>query len=203
MTNKMVKKEEVKPVKKYTIQEAKNFILECAKTPADPDLVLKQFANDYMPLIYSNDDCKEEEITKKLTELSLALGLETGHALMESVTETHIGLALQMKRDLQEEFNCKTPSEKALVDLAVSSYLSKLHYTKLLRLNQTTSSSDHNGYRNSASKEIDRAHRQFISTIETLKFMKQPSLKVNIKTNNAFVGENQQFNNNVENNEAK
>ena len=36
-----------------------------------------------------------------------------------------------------------------------------------------------------------------------LKEMKQPALKVNVKTNNAFIGENQQFNNNVENNEAK
>lgn len=45
------------------------------------------------------------------------------------------------------------------------------------------------------SKEVDRSHRQFISAIETLKLMRQPSLRVNIKTNNAFVGENQQFNN--------
>lgn len=53
------------------------------------------------------------------------------------------------------------------------------------------------------SKETDSANRRLIMNIVLLKEMKQPALKINIKTNNAFVGDKQQFNNNVENNEAK
>jgi len=46
------------------------------------------------------------------------------------------------------------------------------------------------------SKEVDRANRHFLSALQTLKEIKQPELKVNIKTNAAFFGEKQEFNNN-------
>jgi hypothetical protein len=196
-------KKEVIPVKKFTAQEAKSFILESTRTTVDPDELLKQFANEYMPLMYANDDSKQEEIMKKLTELSFAFSSETGYTLMKAVVEEQRGLALQMKRDLQNEFDCKTPSEKALIDLMVNSYIKKLHYSNRMVHNQQYVGHQYDSYRNYLSKEIDRSYRQFISALETLKFIKQPSMKVNIKTNNAFVGEKQQFNNNVENNEPK
>ncbi len=72
-----------------------------------------------------------------------------------------------------------------------------------MEYNQKHVGAQYDGYRNYLSKELDRAHRQFLSALETLKAIQQPAMKVNIKTNTAFVGENQQFNTKVENNEAK
>lgn len=197
-------KKESLPVRKFTVEEARNYIINTLST-TDTKATLKNFSIKYLPKIQkgnlSNDE--EKELTKEVIEISQALGVETGFAIMNSVGDKYYGLAKEIKRNLQKEFNCRSYSEKMLVDLAIGSYISKLNYTSLLRQNQTSAGSDYNGYRNFVSKEIDRAHRQFISVIETLKFMKQPSMKVNIKTNNAFVGENQQFNNNVKNDDTK
>ena len=44
------------------------------------------------------------------------------------------------------------------------------------------------------SKELDRANRQFITALTTLKQIKAPSLEINVKTKAAFVAQNQQLN---------
>jgi len=209
----IVKKEEMKPARKYTSNEAKDFVLKFCEIAADPEIMLRDFAVKSMPQMYSQekvDEKDKEETSKKISDLSLALSTETGFILMKSVNKQYHGLALQMRRDLQKEFDCKTTSEKMLVDLAVNSCIRNLHCSDRMEQIQEHLNNDFNNYRNYFSKEIDRSHRQFISALETLKFIKQPSMKVNIKTNNAFVGENQQFNNNQsqkdennENNKAK
>lgn len=138
-----------------------------------------------------------KEVSENVDKVSLALSLETGHILAESVGVRVRGFSLALKKELEKEFDCKTPSEKALVDQAVNSHIRKLEYSKLM-----------NGYREPEwlshervallsfySKEIDRAHRQFLSAIEILKAIKQPALKVNVRAQNAFVAENQQLNN--------
>ena len=48
--------------------------------------------------------------------------------------------------------------------------------------------------------ELDRANRQFLTALQTLKQIKAPQLEVNVETKTAFVAQNQQFN--VENNPA-
>ncbi|MDX9964258.1 hypothetical protein [Desulfobacter postgatei] len=192
---KQEKNEKNLPVKKITQQEAKEIFLEYSKVFADPEIMLKDFILKYMPQLCSKEAGTEEAI-KIMSDLSLALSIETGFMLMKSVDKQYNSLALQIRRDLQEEFACKTASEKMLVDLAVNSFIRNLCYSDKMGQTQEYIGNEYNNYRNYFSKEIDRAHRQFISAIETLKFIKQPSMKVNIKTNNAFVGENQQFNNN-------
>ncbi len=203
MTKKISKKEEVKPVKKVTTQEAKRLILKRAKVSVDPEVILKKFSDEYLPLINAKDNSKEKEVTELISELSLAFSSETGHMLMKAVNEEYRGLALQMKRDLQEEFDCMSFSEKMLVDLMVNAYIKKLRYSDKMEHNQQYIGHKYDSYRCFLSKEIDRAYRQFLSALETMRVMKQPAMKVNIKTNTAFVGENQQFNTKVENNEAK
>lgn len=201
MTNEIVKKEETKPAKKFSSDEVKKLALDGALSYFGMTEKIRKLGNETLPGNFAGK-ISDKQVNEEMDAVSKSLSLETGHVMLESVNDNYHSLAFQMKQDFHKEFECKTASEKALADLAVSSYISKLHYSKLLRLNQTSSGSDHNGYRNFASKEIDRAHRQFISTVETLKALKQPALRVNVKTNNAFIGENQQFNNN-QNNEAK
>ena len=49
------------------------------------------------------------------------------------------------------------------------------------------------------SKHIDRANRQFITALTTLKQIKMPSLAISVKTKAAFVAQNQQLNVNPSN----
>ena len=176
MTKEIAKKEEIKPEKKYGVADAKDFIIHSTKASSDPNENLARFAQTY---------------------------LAEGYVLMNSLGSDYQGLAFQMKKDLQQEFNCIKPSEKALVDIIVNAYVRKLTYSNKMERNQKYLGSEQDGYRNYLSKELDRAHRQFLSALETLKAIQQPAMNVNIKTNTAFVGENQQFNTKVENNEAK
>jgi hypothetical protein len=198
------KKEENKPAKIFTPDEVKKIALDSALGQFGMNEKIRKLGEETLPTHIAGK-CSNEIVNEEMNDISKALSLDSGHILMESMLESYRGLAFQMKLDLHREFDCKTASEKAMVDLAVNSYIRLIFLTKKLTFNQNFENYYHeiNGYFNVISKDIDRAHRQFISTIESLKLMKQPALKVNVKTNTAFISENQQFNNNVETNEAK
>lgn len=44
------------------------------------------------------------------------------------------------------------------------------------------------------SKQIDRANRQYLNALTALKQIKAPVIEMNIRTNTAFVSQNQQIN---------
>ena len=207
MTKKITKKESML-VAKFTTQEAKNTAILTIQSIANADKSLKDLAEKQLPHI-SHGEIISDEVMKNMVAVSLAYSQESGCALMESIDPRYRGFALQLRESLQREFDCKNPSEIALVDQAVNSHIRKITYSKLMESRNEPEWLSHEkvALLNFYSREIDRAHRQFISSIETLKFIKQPSIKVNVKTNNAFIGENQQFNNNQtqkdENNEAR
>jgi len=200
----IAKKEEAKPIPKLTADEVKQLAIRSAYECFEMKAKIKKMGEETIPA-HRAGKIGDEEASKDLNDITKALSLDTGHILIESILEDYRGLAFQMKMDLHKEFDCKTASEKAMVDLAVSSYIRHIFLSKKLTYNQSFESYYHeiNGYFNVISKEIDRAHRQFITAIESLRVMKQPALKVSVKTNNAFIGEKQQFNNNVKTNEPK
>jgi hypothetical protein len=100
---------------------------------------------------------------------------------------------------LVEEYGCNTPSEKALVQVITSAYIRSLQYAEMLSINTSGGgkpiSHERNNYYSFLSKEIDRAQRQYITGLHTIKQLKSPSLPVTIKTTTAFIAENQQVNN--------
>jgi len=208
MKNKLTKEKNKLPQKQPTLQEAKNTAILTIQSTANVDKSLKELAEKQLPYL-STGEIISDEVMKNIIAVSLAYSQESGCALMESIEPSYRGFALQLRKSLQQEFDCKNPSEIALVDQVVNSHIRKITYSKLLESHNEPKWLSHEkvALLNFYSREIDRAHRQFISAIETLRFIKQPSIKVNVKTNNAFIGENQQFNNNQaqkdENNEAK
>lgn len=193
------------PARKFTPEAAKDIaIISCVRS-IDADARLKKLADVQLPEAFKHKKTKStKEINESFESISLAYSLESGHALVESLMPRYRGFALKLKKDLEKEFDCKTASEVALVDQAVSAHIRKISNAKLIEERNEPEWLSHEkiALLNFYSREVDRAHRQFISAIETLKIMKQPVLKVNVKTNNAFIGENQQFNNNVENNNS-
>jgi len=205
MTKKITKNN--KPVRKFSNEEAKKIAIHSVMSSITSDNAITEFAEKQLPSIREGETAKDK-VSENINNISLAYSQESGHALIESVEPRYRGFALKLRDDLKKEFDCKTASEIALVDQIVNSHIRKISNAKLLESYNEPEWLSHEkvSLLNFFSRETDRAHRQFLSALETLKMMKQPSLKVNVKTNNAFISEKQQFNNNLqknENNESK
>jgi hypothetical protein len=206
MTKKIAKKRTGLPAKEYTSENAEAYALHCGRFSFDIESALEKFAKESLPHLFKINATSTEKDTETLNTITLAYGLKTGQPLAESVEKRLRGLVVKIKRELECEYDCKKASEKALVDIVANSYVRKLSLSKKFEICQNFErfSNERNNYLSMLSKEIDRAHRQFLSSMEALKMINQPMLKVNVKTNNAFIGEHQQFNNNQnKNNEAK
>jgi hypothetical protein len=200
--NKLALKE-TKAILKFSIEDAKNISISSAMGRLTAEKALVELAEKQFPLM-KNGDKAPDDVSKNIDNVSLVYSQESGHALVESIEPRYRGFALQLRNDMKKEFDCRSASEIALVDQIVNSHIRKISYSKLMESHNEPKWLSHEkiALLNFFSRETDRAHRQFISSLEALKFLKQPTLKVNIKTNNAFMGENQQFNNN-QNNEAR
>lgn len=135
-----------------------------------------------------------QEYESKMREL-LTGELSTHFALNYTVGNYYKEMVVKFCNQLLEEYSCKTPSEIALAEIAASSFARYLDYSDLL---SEISHKPFNKMINTSfsvlSKEVDRAYRAYVSAILTLKQLKNPPLKVRIKTTNAFIAQNQQIN---------
>jgi len=195
----LVKKEDKAIIEKMTIEEAKDFINQITYIDGDPERIMKELSEDLLPQIKSGK--ADKKVYKKTTEaVSKALmvyGLETHYPLAETVNKSYRPLAIEFSRQLIQEFDCKTPSEKALAQIVVNAYLKVIdnsrRYNNCLEAAKYLSD-ERTKYLAVVSKQLDRANRQFITALTTLKQMKTPSLEINVKTKAAFVAQNQQLN---------
>jgi uncharacterized protein YunC (DUF1805 family) len=180
------------------IKEGKRFLIHCGRAPFDTNEKLKEIARKIKPKIFIKKEDLNEKETELLTQVFYDFGIENGIHLADSTPEKLRGLTANLRNDLIKEFNCTTSTEKILVDTVVNAYTRNLNYSKkLLGVTEMgNTNSNINNFIGLMSKEIDRANRHFLSALQTLKEIKQPELKVNIKTNTAFFGEKQEFNNN-------
>ncbi len=180
------------------IKEGKEFMLAYCESSLDNNKKLKEIAREIYPKFFiKNEELSEKEL-ELINEAFYGLGIETGSHLADLTPKKLRSLMANLRNELIKEFNCTTSTEKILVDTIVNAYARNLNYSKRLlnatELNRT--SPEINGFIKEMSKEVDRANRHFLSALQTLKEIKQPELKVNIKTNTAFFGEKQEFNNN-------
>lgn len=187
------------PMKKITNEEAERMSIVNTQAAFWPKEALKELATKQLPNIPIGTQL-DDKTWKNMCSVSLAYGVKSGFALIKNSPKEYRSLAIQMKNDIEKEFNCDKTYEKALVDQIVSAYIRSLRYSYMLSASQDFEfhGNARNGYFFFLSKESDRAFRQFTSGLELLRSLKQPSmnLKLNIKSNNAFIAEKQQFNNN-------
>jgi len=199
------KKNNKLPIRKFDKEEAKRMAIINVQAGLHPISALSELAEKQLPFMPVGTEISKK-VWKNMYAVSLTYGVESGLVLAENTPERYRSLALQMKRDIEKEFCCEKIHEKALVDKIVSAYIRGMECT--WRLERSQHFELHSNYRNNyfffLSKEIDRSFRQYISGLDTLKSLKQPemNIKLNIKSKNAFVAGNQQFNVN-KNNEPK
>lgn len=127
-----------------------------------------------------------------LKALSLAEH-KNGVLITTIVPDQYKTFSIDMLRKVQDEYSCKTASLRATAEVAVLAFVRILELQRRLDnyLEQDNLKQIDINYFSVLSKELDRAHRQYIQVLQTLKFAHQPAMKVNIKTNTAIVGENQ------------
>ena len=163
--------------------------------------LLKKMGEEVLPKT-RDGSIKEKEETKKLFEeeaskLLMAMGIET-HSPLEAATSARFRpYALVMIDKITKEYNCTAPSEKALCDVIINSYIKVLAFTA--RLNGTVEANDYISENKTKflamlSKELDRANRQFLSALGMMRQIKSPSFEINVKAKTAFVSQNQQVN---------
>jgi len=138
----------------------------------------------------------EDEFNAVVKDNIRTFGLEN-HYVAAMANDSKFGaLAVSMTKDLIQEYGCTKKSEVGLVHLIVTSYV---RYLDLSERHQTVTEMEYlshekiNYYR-AMAQEMDRAHRQYLSGLNALTALKQPPMKVNVRTNNAFVAQNQQVN---------
>lgn len=143
---------------------------------------------------------------------------DSGFIVKNFVIRNDSSLAFKLRGDLVKEYSVSTTSEKMIIDLVVTAYIRYLECSRLYSslLEPVTKNSydededdeegetwtyTYNQLKTNTIKELGKqigmAHQQYITSLTFLKELKRPSINVNIKTKQAFVAENQQFNKNA------
>ena len=100
--------------------------------------------------------------------------------------------------DLIKEFECTKTHERALCEVVASHYMAVMKASRNMNnfQNLETLSEIKNTYYAIVSKELERQQRMYIHAFQALQALKSPQMNITFKANNAFIAQNQQFNNN-------
>lgn len=142
----------------------------------------------------------DKNLTKELHEKLIAtlpiVNLDTHYKLADTVSEGMRPYIIDFAKQMIEEYDCKTVSEKALVEVIVGAHARVLEYSQVLNRIVRLGVGTHEliAFYSMVGKELDRANRHFLSALATLRQIKSPSIEVQVKARTAFIGGNQQFN---------
>ncbi len=142
---------------------------------------------------YEKGQLSDSEISV-FSNLRNQFNFEGGLSFLAAIPESHEGMMMRLRKKTIEEYNCKTHLEYALADIIAMSYIRILEQGYLLNIIASDGAiSKHQAeVMKIASKEADRANRNFLSAIQTLLQMKSKPINVQIK--NAYMAQNQQVN---------
>lgn len=176
------------------------------KTFSNPDL----FDGELKLLTKYNELSKKKKLSQKQekerkeikSKIGLMYGLENGIWIYNLGHEKDYPMLARIRQRIIRDYNCQTSLELILADSIVACYWritrAEMQLTKIV--DKADGSWSFNQLKvnimKELNKEIDLANRRMNMNIVLLKEMKQPPIKVNVRTNNAFIGQNQQFNNN-------
>jgi len=138
-----------------------------------------------------------QKVWPKVTEAMMMTGYERHYLVAESVADKRWRpMVTDLAQSIQKEYQCVKTSEIALAGLAASAYYRSLHAARKLNglLDMNTMGDVVLGLIGHVSKEIERADRQYLAAIETLRSRRQPQVDVKIQAKTAFFGQNQTIN---------
>ncbi|HMS92229.1 MAG TPA: hypothetical protein PJ993_02525 [Candidatus Saccharibacteria bacterium] len=170
------------------------------KATCDPATLLQEAGKLWGQLDITDGKEKEkirEKLGDKLEEVAAITSPDNHYLITETIRSPKLRtLMLEITNRLIAEFQCNTSSEKMLAETAAWAYTRMIEYSLQAgaSLEIEFLSSQKNGYYTLLAKEVDRANRQYITALNTLKRFKQPPVTVSFKADTAFVAQNQQIN---------
>lgn len=156
----------------------------------------KKISDKILPKLLDKELLTKKEIQSFAIQTMIRFGVDTKLPLAESVSERFRPLVIEFSNDLIEEYKCITQGEKALAQVVANAFIRIIEFSQTLHNWRNVEFVDDQQTRHYSKigKELDRANRQFVSAIGTLKLMKASSIELNVTANNAFIAENQQIN---------
>jgi len=185
-----------KPVQTVSIDEMKKRI-QATLPDADPTHVFKTLAKE-IARHNAQSDTKNfsPELSKAFAMALSTLSLDSHARLADTTTDKLAPLAITVAQQLISEYHCETAAEKTLAETVANAYIRVLRYSEALNdvYGRDSTSPEINKYISVTSMELDRANRQYLTALSTLKSFKQPSVNVTFKANTAFVAQHQEIN---------
>ena len=192
-------------LKKYTLEETRKNVLKLFRTEGDLNYNLEKIGDILPKLANGNTEEKKEAravLQEQVTEVMMAIETDSHWGLIGSFDKEYWGMVKEFSNQLIKDYNCNTVAEKAMVEIITNSFIRTIDNSRRLNneLGCTNITPNRNVYIANLSKQVDRANRQFLNSLFMLKQLKAPQIEMNIKTNTAFVSNNQQFNVNKDEN---
>lgn len=121
------------------------------------------------------------------------LEFSKGILLTSAIPQRFRVFALDFYKQLQTEYDCQTPSEKATAELVALNYIRCLDIQSRINSFLSLGTTSEVGVKHLAilSKELDRSQRHYFTSVQSLRLMKQPLIEVNLRANTAVVGNDQ------------
>lgn len=183
--------------KNKCVENVKNYVLKFNKFFSIKEAVaFDKLMKEYNEADEEQKKVMHDEFYKKLRKLSINFGLETHLPLKETMNPKYQTLIVNLCNQIIQEYDCQNPSEIMLVEIMVNAYIRLIEYSGILNINISEGLLDKEvvQFYGILSKEIDRANRQYINALATLKQIKLPNIDIKIKANTAFIAEKQQIN---------
>ena len=193
--------------KTYTPEQVTKFVKNTLALQGDESVLMKKMAEELLPKFKAGE--KSDELSKKIgdTALELMRMRESDYHcnLMETFRGQYRSLTKIMTEQTIEEYDCQTEIEKSLASVIVGAYVRYIDNSRRLNneLECENITRNRNVYIANLSKQVDRAQRQYLSAVMTLKQIKAPTIEMNIKAQTAFISQNQQINSQTEINDIK
>jgi hypothetical protein len=137
-------------------------------------------------------------------QMMIIYELDHGWLLSHGFTDKLKPLSISLSKELQIEYECKTPSEKATAHLVAQSFVRMLELQRYIKLQLDRESfTDMSTARLiTLEKSLEKASRQYQQHLLLLRSMNQPAINVTVKAVTANIA-NQQIVHEVQNINAK
>jgi len=185
--------------KKWVQEETRELIMRLSNRKYESGTILEDLDDIFLKFGKGSKKERREirkSLNKELANASMLLALDSHYAIVRTVDERWRPLVLEFCNQLVKEYDCKTYSEKALVEIAVGAYVKYLRFARRIEdfIDDTLLSHEKNGYMSSLGKQMDRASRTYVAAIQTLRQIKNPPVDFNVIAKTAFIAQNQQIN---------
>ena len=143
-----------------------------------------------------SDEENRQAINKNLEKLFRLREQESQFELMNAFIERQQPVVKEMALRTAEEYGCQTQLEKSLATTVAHAYMRYVDCSRRLKneLECENITSNRNRYIEIMSKQVDRAHRQYLSSIQSLKLLKAPAVNMKVNVDTAYMANQQQFN---------